>query len=154
MKAEFPTYPIMLRPYEPEAWDHNEGCSNLINITQDIYLDNVGLKTSLHTQHNERIGGCNEGNTNVAIGRLAEDCNESGISNNIQWLFFSHIITVVYVSVSCPMFVSVLHWWNLLRWYVSYFLNFFWDNHASSQVIGITILHDFWWISTEYYLYL
>ena len=74
----------MLGPYEPEAWDHNEGCINFINITQAIYLGIVGLNTSLHTQHNEGVGGCNEGNPNVAIRQLGEDCSEGGISNNIQ----------------------------------------------------------------------
>ncbi|KEH24826.1 hypothetical protein MTR_6g006775 [Medicago truncatula] len=41
----------------------------------------VGLNPPLHTQHNESVVGCNEGNPNATIRRLGVDCNEGGISN-------------------------------------------------------------------------
>jgi hypothetical protein len=42
----------------------------------------VGLNPPLHAQHNEGVGGLNEGNPNAAIRRLGVDHNKSGISNN------------------------------------------------------------------------
>jgi hypothetical protein len=41
----------------------------------------VGLNPPLHTQHNEGVGGCKEGNPNAAIRRLWVDRNEGGISS-------------------------------------------------------------------------
>ncbi|CAJ2648237.1 unnamed protein product [Trifolium pratense] len=56
-------------------------CHLLINTTQAISLSNVGLNPPLHTQHNEGVGGCNEGNSNAAIRQMGADRNEGGISN-------------------------------------------------------------------------
>jgi hypothetical protein len=54
----------------------------------------VGLNQPLHAQHNEGVGGCNEGNPNAAIRRLGTDRNEGGISNkdNKLMIKFAHCI--------------------------------------------------------------
>jgi len=41
----------------------------------------VGLNPPIHTQHNEDVGGYNEGNLYATIRRLGADNNEGGISN-------------------------------------------------------------------------
>jgi hypothetical protein len=33
-----------------------------------VSLGNVGLIASLHNQHNEGVGGCNESNTKATLG--------------------------------------------------------------------------------------
>ncbi|PNX91804.1 putative copia-type protein [Trifolium pratense] len=47
-----------------------EGCPSYINAKQAIPLSIVGLNPPLHTQHNEGVGGCNEGNPNATIRRM------------------------------------------------------------------------------------
>ena len=44
-----------------------------------ISLGNVGLNPPLNTQHNEGVGGCNEGNPNAAIKQLGADRNDGRI---------------------------------------------------------------------------
>jgi len=41
----------------------------------------VRLRPPLLTEHNEGVGGCNEGNPNAVIRRLGEDHIKGGISN-------------------------------------------------------------------------
>jgi hypothetical protein len=41
----------------------------------------VELNPLLYTQHNEGVGGCNEGNPNATIRLLGADFNEGGVSN-------------------------------------------------------------------------
>jgi len=43
----------------------------------------VGLNPLLHTQCNEGVGGCNEGNLNAAIRQLGTVGNGGGISNTL-----------------------------------------------------------------------
>jgi len=55
--------------------------SLFINTTRVISLSNVGLNLPRHTQHKERVGGCDEGNPNAAIRQLGAGRIEGGISN-------------------------------------------------------------------------
>jgi hypothetical protein len=55
--------------------------SLFINTTRAISLGNVGLNLPLHTQHKERVGGCDEGNPNDSIRQLVVGRIEGGISN-------------------------------------------------------------------------
>jgi len=57
-----------------------EGCPSFISTTQAVALGNVGLIPSLHNQHSEGVGGCNESNTNATIRRLGTDHNQCGTS--------------------------------------------------------------------------
>jgi len=41
----------------------------------------MGLNPPRQSQHNEGVGGCNEGNPYAAIRRLGANHNEGGISN-------------------------------------------------------------------------
>lgn len=59
----------------------SEGCPSFINTTYVIFHDNVGLNTFLHSQHNEDVVSCTEGNQNATIKQLGADYNEGGISN-------------------------------------------------------------------------
>ncbi|PNY11792.1 MORC family CW-type zinc finger protein 4-like, partial [Trifolium pratense] len=51
-----------------------------------ISLGNVGLNPPLHTQHNEGVGGSNEGNPNAAIRRIGEDHNGNGFKTSTMRL--------------------------------------------------------------------
>jgi len=61
--------------------EKKDNFTSFINTTCAISLGNVGLNPPLHTQHNEGVGGCNEGNPNATIRQLGVNRNGGGISN-------------------------------------------------------------------------